>query len=220
MTLTSTSTTKIAAEIERRARALPRRDAAGLRTLRRKVSGEIRDRGARDVLALVQALLAGTTERVVAYELVQKHPAAAAALGARELERLGKGMASWVEVDCFAVYLAGPSWRNGQVGDDLIRRWTRSKDRWWRRAALVSTVPLNMRSRGGAGDAPRTLAVCLMLLDDRDDMVVKALSWALRELAKRDPASVSRFLEQHEQKLAARVLREVRNKLRSGLKSG
>ena len=220
MPLAPTSTTTLAKEIERRTRALPTRDAASLRALRCEVSREIRDRGARDVLALAQALLAGPTERFIAYELVQKHPEAAAALGQRELERLGKGMSSWVEVDCFAVYLAGPSWRNGQVGDSLIRRWTRSKDRWWRRAALVSTVPLNMRSRGGAGDASRTLAVCRLLLDDRDDMVVKALSWALRELAKRDPASVRRFLAQHESQLAPRVLREVRNKLRTGLKSG
>src|SRR5258706_7394499 len=209
-----------AAEIERRVRALATRDVATVRALRREVSREIRDRSARGVLALAKVLLAGPTERFVAYELVQHHPAAAAALGARELERLGKGMSSWGEVDCFAVYLAGPSWRAGQVGDVLIRRWASSKDRWWRRAALVSTVPLNMRSRGGQGDARGTLTICRLLLDDRDDMVVKAHSWALRELAKRDPASVRRFLARYEARLAPRVLREVRNKLRTGLKSG
>jgi 3-methyladenine DNA glycosylase AlkD len=33
-----------------------------------------------------------------------------------------------------------------------------------------------------------TLEVCRALIDDRDDMVVKALSWALRELANRNGA--------------------------------
>ena len=135
-----------------------------------------------------------------------------------DLEQLGAGLDSWVAVDCFACYLAGPAWRNGQVSDRLIHRWARSADRWWRRAALVSTVPLNSRSQGG-GDAVRTFAVCERLLDDRDDMVVKALSWALREAAKRDPAAVRDFVAGRRDRLAARVLREVGNKLTTGRKN-
>lgn len=122
-------------------------------------------------------------------------------------------------MDTFAVYLSGPAWRERQAPDSLIAHWARSNDRWRRRAALVSTVPLNLRSRGGAGDADRTLAICRMLIDDRDDMVVKALSWALRELAKHDPRPVQAFLREHEDALAARVLREVRHKLTTGLKN-
>lgn len=49
----------------------------------------------------------------------------------------------------------------------------------------------------------------------RDDMVIKALSWALRELAKHDPAAVRKFLQSHEHVLAARVRREVTAKLAS-----
>jgi 3-methyladenine DNA glycosylase AlkD len=50
-------------------------------------------------------------------------------------------------------------------------------------------------------------------------MVVKALPWALRELAKRDPKAVREFLAENENVLAKRVLREVRSKLRTGLKN-
>jgi 3-methyladenine DNA glycosylase AlkD len=57
------------------------------------------------------------------------------------------------------------------------------------------------------------------LIDDRDDMVVKALSWALRELAKRDAAAVEGFLSSNGSTLAPRVIREVRSKLRTGLKN-
>jgi hypothetical protein len=45
------------------------------------------------------------------------------------------------------------------------------------KAALVSTVPLNNTARGGSGDAVRTTVICDLLRNDRDDMVVKALSW-------------------------------------------
>ena len=50
-------------------------------------------------------------------------------------------------------------------------------------------------------------------------MVVKALSWALRELAKREPAAVYRFLEAAGESVASRVRREVSNKLATGLKN-
>jgi 3-methyladenine DNA glycosylase AlkD len=50
-------------------------------------------------------------------------------------------------------------------------------------------------------------------------MVVKALSWALRELVVWDPEAVRRFLEAHDDVLAPRIRREVRNKLDTGLKN-
>lgn len=83
----------------------------------------------------------------------------------------------------------------------------------------MSTVALNCRARGGAGDAPRTLAVCDRLRDERDDMVVKALSWALRQLATRDSEAVSAWLEENRSRLARRVIREVTCKLATGLKA-
>jgi len=80
-------------------------------------------------------------------------------------------------------------------------------------------VPLNLGSRGGTGDVPRTLRICRLLAGDHDDMVVKGLSWALREAAKRDPAAVQAFLARHRGVLAARVVREVTNKLTTGRKN-
>ena len=78
---------------------------------------------------------------------------------------------------------------------------------------------LNNKARGGSGDPVRTLAVCKLLLNDRDDMVVKAMSWALRELVKHDTNAVQEFLELHLDTLTARVVREVSNKLNTGLKN-
>ena len=49
-------------------------------------------------------------------------------------------------------------------------------------------------------------------------MVVKALSWALRELAVRDPEAVRAFLQEQGDGLAARIRREVRAKLDTGRK--
>ena len=204
-----------------RVSALPDMRTATVRSARRELSRELAAADPETMLALALRLLREHPEdpyRFVAYELVHYHPAALHALNAASLERLGAGMASWEAVDTFAPYLSGPAWREGQAPDSLIVRWARSKDRWWRRAALVSTVALNLRARGGHGDARRTLLICELLTGDRDDMVVKAMSWALRELSRRDRKAVEEFVNTHRAVLAPRVLREVNHKLTTGLK--
>ncbi len=128
-------------------------------------------------------------------------------------------MNSWDSVDAFGRTLSGPAWLHGLASDALIHGWATYDDLWWRRAALVSTVALNMRSHGGNGDTPRTLEICEMLVADREDMVQKALSWALRELVWHDSDAVRSFLDVHDEHLAARVKREVRSKLTTGLKN-
>jgi 3-methyladenine DNA glycosylase AlkD len=204
------------AHIEAKLRALPNPKVEPVRRIRRYVSQKLIKAPPRDVLALALELLVrgGWPQRCVAYELVSHHKPTLASLGPSELERLGKNLDSWGAVDTFACYLSGPAWRDGQIPDELVHQWARFPDRWWRRTALVSTVALSR-----AGHSRQTLRVCRMLLTDRDDMVVKALSWALRELAKRDPAAVLDFLDRHSKVVAARVLREVRNKLTTGLKN-
>lgn len=209
-----------AREIAENIRALPVSKVDAVRAVRREFSKRLAKFPAAFVIESAMRLLREPgIHRFVAYELVQHHRAAASSLRQKQLELFGRGMSEWSEVDCFACYLSGPAWREGHVSDNLIHRWAQSKDRWWRRAALVSTVPLNIKSQGGNGDARRTLEVCGMLLADRDDMVVKAMSWALRELAKRDSGAVRQFLIEHRDQIAPRVIREVGNKLSTGLKN-
>ena len=192
-----------------------------IRTLRREFSKRLAKSAPRFVVDVALRLLDRHTieHRFVAYELVCRHSAALASLGEKDLRLFGRGLGSWSSVDMFACYLAGPAWRERQVSDKFIHRWAHSKNRWRRRAALVSTVPLNSKARGGTGDTSRTLEVCLLLVSDRDDMVVKAMSWALRELSKRDSGAVKLFLAEHRRILSARVVREVQNKLSTGLKN-
>lgn len=193
-----------------------------VREVRRRFSRALAAEPPTVVLAIVRGLLEARSwmTRVVAYELLAGHRAAMGRLNGPAIDRLAQGLDDWGSIDLFGVTVSGVAWREGSVSDAHVMRWTRSPDRWRRRLALVSTVPLNSRARGGSGDVTRTLAVCRALADDRDDMVVKALSWALRELSKRDPRAVKAFLASEDERLAARVRREVRNKLQTGRKSG
>lgn len=210
---------EVAAEIDAEIRALPVRNTPNVRAIRREYSQKLSQADAVFVLEVARELVCHFGYRGVPYELIRYHKAAFESLGAAELQELGRGIDSWWSVDSWARILAGPAWLNGQVPDEVIRQWACSKDCWWRRAALVSTVALNVRSHGGTGDVPRTLAVCRLLVEDHDDMVVKAMSWALRELIPHDPDAVRAFVSEYEHVLAARVKREVRNKLETGLKN-
>src|SRR5580658_3090838 len=136
------STSLIAAEIRARIAALPDRSTVTVRAVRREFSRRLAKSSASEVLAVARASL-DSGMRWVAYELVQHHPDAMAAMGPAEITEFGAGLDSWSAVDCFSCYLAGPAWQARQMPDRLIHGWARSPDRWWRRAALVATVALN-----------------------------------------------------------------------------
>jgi 3-methyladenine DNA glycosylase AlkD len=154
-----------------------------------------------------------------AYEVIGRNASLLRALGRKELDALMKNLDNWASVDQFGVGIYGVLWRRGVVTDGDIATLLKSEDHWMRRLAVVSTVALNLRSRGGTGDTGRTLKVCETVVDERNEMLQKALSWSLRELSKRDPEAVSGFLEMHRQHLAGRVIREVTHKLRFGTKN-
>ena len=80
-------------------------------------------------------------------------------------------------------------------------------------------MALNTRSRGGTGDSVRTIAICEKVIEDREDMIEKALSWALRALIFWDKPSVEFFMERHRLSLSSRVRREVNHKLDHGTKN-
>jgi 3-methyladenine DNA glycosylase AlkD len=208
-------------EVRRDLASLPRIDTRSVRSIRRRYSKILADESPKDVLRFVRSLLvgAGWAGRVVSFELLAAHEGAFGLLTDRLVEELADGLSDWGSVDLFGVTVLGQAWRAGLVSDSKILAWARSKDRWRRRLALVATVPLNSRARGGTGYARKTLRVCRLLRADSEDTVVKAMSWALRELAKRDPKVVEAFLLKEGDRLSPRVTREVLNKLRTGVKS-
>ncbi len=187
----------------------------------RKYKATLKQESGEYVYKLGLALLKfNTTEcHGLAYELIAGHREARDSLTIKRIETLGAGIDNWGWVDFFCCNLVGQAWQNGQLSDGSIRRWARSPDQWWRRAAVVATVPLNTKSRGGMGDRARTLMICQMLVSDNSIMVQKAISWALRMLVSWDRKAVERFLANNETKTSARVKREVRRKLTTGKKN-
>jgi len=158
--------------------------------------------------------------QILAYVLLWENKKALRDLTAEQVLALGAYLDNWASTDSYSIMIAGWHWREGTIPDSQITKWLKSKNIWQRRAAVVCTVPLNLRSRGGTGDAKRTLFICEKVLDDREDLIVKALSWALRELSKSNKQAVIEFLEKHGERVPSRVRREVTAKLGTGRKNG
>ncbi len=155
----------------------------------------------------------------IAFEYLGKDKRALNELNEKDINDFEQNLDNWVSVDCFSAYLVGYAWREGIISTDKVKSYLQSDDFWVRRIAVVATVSLNQKARGGTGDANRTLEICELVVNDHEDMINKALSWALRELSKIERKPVEMFIKKHEANLHPRVLREVRHKLTVGTKN-
>jgi len=83
---------------------------------------------------------------------------------------------------------------------DEVETWTRSDHLWTRRAALVMTLPF-ARSRhpkpAEVAARARILGWAEGYLDSSEWFQQKAVAWWLRDLSKRDPATVAGFLDRN-----------------------
>lgn len=155
----------------------------------------------------------------MAYTLIGKDKKLKEHLTLSDILELAGIMDNWVSVDTYGIYISGYGYREGILPEKQLIKWLKSSDFWYRRLAVVSTVPLNLKSQGGTGDTERTLRICTYAVNDKHDMVAKALSWALRELSKREPELVHDYIKEYENKLPRRVIREVNHKLKTGRKN-
>lgn len=155
----------------------------------------------------------------IAYEFIGKDKKALKELNEKDIDEFHVNLDNWVSVDCYSAYIVGYAWRENIISTQKVKSFYNSTDFWIRRISIVATVSLNQKARGGVGDAARTLKICELAVNDHEDMINKALSWALRELAKVDKEPVFEFLKQHKDVMHSRVLREVKNKLEKGTKN-
>ena len=107
---------------------------------------------------------------------------------------------NWDLVDVSAAHI---------VGDYLLDKSRRplyklaeSRSLWERRISIIATARFIK-----AGDFADTFKLSKRLLADKEDLMHKAVGWMLREVGKRDLASLEAFLKEHYRNMPRTMLR-------------
>ncbi len=121
---------------------------------------------------------------------------------------------NWAETDCLCCDLLAHLLEAEPQLVGRLTAWTRSRNRWRRRAAAVGLV--RHARRGDHHDA--AFAICDRLAEDRDDMVEKAIGWLLKEASRTQPQTVADYLLHNIHRLSRTTVRYACEKLPAKLR--
>ena len=98
----------------------------------------------------------------------------------------------WEMVDTLALrVIVNLAKQNQEEMFYLLKKWTKSNNKWVRRLSAASIPPF---IRAKPSEAKICLKIIENLMEDEDLDVKKAVAWALREISKKDPKAVYEFL--------------------------
>jgi len=107
---------------------------------------------------------------------------------------------NWDLVDTSAPYVVGQHLLSRPRR--ILYRLAKSPDLWERRIAMVSTMAFIAQN-----DLEDTFAVAALLLNDKHDLIHKAIGWMLREAGKRSQIALLAFLKRNYARMPRTALR-------------
>ncbi len=116
---------------------------------------------------------------------------------------------NWANTDGMCTILVSETVRKDPRLVERLLEWTTSENRWRRRAAAVTLVPI-ARSGEMLNDVFR---ITDRLMEDKDDMVQKGAGWLLKEASKKHPEEIREYLLRWRPRTSAVVLRYASEKL-------
>ena len=171
---------------------------SSVRALARQVHAAHRgDWSVDDAMAFADALIADRHLEVkgVAIEVVARYRRefTPRLLPAWKRWLAGNHSANWATTDAICGLLIGPLIVQHPELAARLRAWARDGNLWVRRAAIVGLIP--RARRGESLDVVYEIAG--RLHPDREDLIQKAVGWALREAGKTDMPRLERYLRAH-----------------------
>lgn len=107
---------------------------------------------------------------------------------------------NWDLVDVSAAVILGTYLLERDTG--VLFTMAKAKNLWERRMAILATLAFIKHNR-----FDMTLKIAQILLQDREDLIHKAVGWMLREIGKRDLATEETFLQTHYHRMPRTMLR-------------
>jgi 3-methyladenine DNA glycosylase AlkD len=116
---------------------------------------------------------------------------------------------NWANCDGVSSWLVAASIGNEPTLIPGLTSWTRSRNRWKRRAAAVSLLQEAKQGR----HTTEILAIAEALRCDRDPMVQKGVGWLLKETYPKQPQAVVDYLDSRRETTPRLVLRYAAEKM-------
>jgi 3-methyladenine DNA glycosylase AlkD len=168
----------------------------------RKVAKDFRDIVIKDVVILLESAI--HEERLLALLILVSKYVKGNEITKKEIYKLYLNKTKYINngdlVDVTAQHIVGDYLMDKNKAP--LYRLAKSEDLWERRIAVMATFCFIKRER-----YEDTLKIAKILLDDKKDLIHKAVGWMLREIGKRDMISEEKFLKQHYKEMPRTMLR-------------
>jgi 3-methyladenine DNA glycosylase AlkD len=165
-----------------------------------------------DFLNIAEQLLKKDTfeEKTVAFSMIASMKKDFRKSDFRIFERwLKKYVSNWAHTDDIAPHIIAEMVERWPELQADVFKWTKSKNRWVRRAAAVTYVPHGRRGRFHK----QIFKTADAMLGDPDDMVRKGVGWMLKEASNFDERAVVKYLLPRREKTSRLVLRYATEKV-------
>ena len=174
--------------------------------------GEIRRKPKEEILQLCEDLLDSgyTEERTIAFDWAFRVR--------RQYEEsdfflfkswLEKSVHTWGACDDLCTHALGAFIRQFPEFTQMLKEWTKSSNRWMRRASAVALIYSIRREEL----LERFFEIADPLLTDRDIMVQKGYGWMLKEASKHYPKEGLSYVMRHKDEMPRTALRYAIEKL-------
>jgi 3-methyladenine DNA glycosylase AlkD len=120
----------------------------------------------------------------------------------------------WGSCDDFCTHAFGDLIFKFPAHIRTVKTWPNSKNRWFRRGAAVVMI-YGIRREHRFKDA---FEIADLLLMDEEDLVQKGYGWMLKEISKKDPQPVFKFVMQRKDRIPRTALRYAIEKLEPDLR--
>lgn len=190
-----------------------------VRSIARKYFPEFKKLGFKNSLGVCEKFIKSgwLEEGTIVFEVIMRFRKEFGKESFRVFEKwIDRYVHNWSHCDGISAWLIGFSIKNDP---DLVKNlfeWTKSENRWKRRASAVSLVTLTRKGLF-VKDA---FKIADLLLDDKDDMVQKGVGWMLKESSRTRQKDVIDFIEKRKHKIPRTMLRYAIEKMLLSVRKG